>query len=153
MGCVLLWSDKETTQTAAVINQLKAWFQSMPVIVLHDSDRESTIVALMQAGAFSVHGCLVTHDELVETITSATDLSLRSQGTVDEGRDAAARMKHATEKELEVLDLIMAGRKNREIAAALGITVRAVEDRRFRLMKKVQVESVAELVATAVQAR
>lgn len=62
-------------------------------------------------------------------------------------------MQEATEKELAVLKLIMAGMKNKEIAAELGVTTRAVEDRRFRLMKKVGADSVAELVAIAVQAR
>lgn len=153
VGCVLLWSDGDITQTSDVIHQLRAWFQTMPIIVLHDSSQESTIVTLMQSGAFSVHGRAVTHEALVETMTAATDASLRNQKTVETGRDAAARMKQATAKEREVLDLIMAGKKNREIAAEVGITVRAVEDRRVRLMKKVQVDSVAELVATAVQAR
>lgn len=153
VGCVLLWSDRDITQTADVIHQLRAWFQTMPVVVLHDSDQAAAIVTLMQAGAYSVHGPTMTHEALVDTITSATDASLRNQDTIDEGRDASARMKQATPKEREVLDLIMAGKKNREIAAEVGITVRAVEDRRVRLMKKVQAESVAELVATAVQAR
>ena len=46
----------------------------------------------------------------------------------------------------EVLDLIAAGKTNREMADALGLCVRAVEDRRARLMKKVNAGSVAELV-------
>jgi FixJ family two-component response regulator len=45
-----------------------------------------------------------------------------------------------------VLDLIAAGRTNREMADALGLSVRAVEDRRARLMKKANAGSVAELV-------
>ena len=70
-----------------------------------------------------------------------------------EFQNASARLREATPREIEVLELILLGRKNREIAAALGITVRAVEDRRFRLMKKMQVESLAELVGVALRAR
>lgn len=153
VGCVLLSSDKHATQIGAAINQLKLYFQTMPIVVLHKSDSNDAVVDLMQRGAFSVIGGTVSHEQLVDTLATATELSVRSQSTVDEGRESSLRMRQATGKELEVLTLIMAGKKNKEISAALGITVRAVEDRRFRLMKKVGVESVAELVATAVQAR
>ncbi len=53
-------------------------------------------------------------------------------------------------RKLEVLDLVMAGKKNKDIADQLGITIRAVEDRRIRLMKKLQVDSLAELVELAI---
>lgn len=45
-----------------------------------------------------------------------------------------------------MLDRVAAGRTNREIAAGLGLSVRAVEDRRARLMKKVGAQSVVDLV-------
>jgi len=153
VGCVLLSSNGHATQVGATINQLKLYFQTMPIVVLHNTDSREAVVDLMQRGAFSVIGRSVTYDQLVDTLATATEVSVRSQTTVDEGRESSLRMRQATGKELEVLTLIMAGKKNKEISAALGITVRAVEDRRFRLMKKVGVESVAELVATAVQAR
>ncbi len=153
VGCILLSSDWHATQVGAAINQLKLYFQTMPIVVLHHTDSHDDVVDLMQRGAFSVVSKLVSHDQLVETLATAVEVSVRSQTTVDEGRDSSLRMRQATWKELEVLTLIMEGRKNKEISAALGITVRAVEDRRFRLMKKVGVDSVAELVATAVRAR
>ena len=45
-----------------------------------------------------------------------------------------------------MLELVAAGKTNREMADQLGLSVRAVEDRRARLMKKVSAGSVAELV-------
>jgi FixJ family two-component response regulator len=45
-----------------------------------------------------------------------------------------------------VLELIARGKTNREIAADLGLSVRAVEDRRARLMRKMDAKSVADLV-------
>jgi len=153
VGCVLLSSDWHATQIGAAINQLRVYFQTMPIIVLHSTESHDAVVELMQRGAFSVIGKTFSHDKLVDTLATATEVSVRSQSAVDEGREASLRMRQATGKELEVLRLIMVGKKNKEISASLGITVRAVEDRRFRLMKKVGVDSVAELVATAVQAR
>jgi two-component system, LuxR family, response regulator FixJ len=45
-----------------------------------------------------------------------------------------------------VMDLIIAGRPNKIIAADLGISPKTVEIHRGRVMEKMQVESVAELV-------
>ena len=58
-----------------------------------------------------------------------------------------ARLAALTPKEREVLDLLAAGKTNKEIADALGLSVRAVEDRRGRLMKRVGAGSPAELIA------
>ena len=73
-------------------------------------------------------------------------------------RDAAARAKHdarrvyserlaqLTQREREVLELVVAGRMNREIAEKLDISIKTVEAHRAKLMEKLEVNSVAELV-------
>ena len=45
--------------------------------------------------------------------------------------------------------MLVAGRTNKEIADLLGLSVRGVEDRRARLMRKAGAESLAELIALA----
>ena len=60
-----------------------------------------------------------------------------------------AKLSALTPKEREVLNLVVAGRTNREIADALGLSVRAVEERRSRLMRKMEANSLAELIALA----
>ena len=152
-GCVLISGGTEPARDETIIRQLQSHFFSMPILVLLETDSASSAVAMMQLGAFSVLPRPVEHEQLIESISSAVELSSKTLSTVDDGRICSKRMLAATEKEREVLDLIMKGRKNKEIAAELGITIRAVEDRRFRLMKKVGVDSVAELVALAVRAR
>ncbi len=66
-------------------------------------------------------------------------------------RDAAtetvrSRLESLTDKEKEVLQLIQEGRPNKEIAAMLTITPRAVEMRRAGLMKKLNARSLPELM-------
>ena len=151
-GCMVIASGVDTGHDEGLQKRLAAHFFSMPVVVLLESDSAANAVKLMQGGAFSVVTKPYSHESLVATLNAAIDASVSSQSAVDEGRDAALRMDAATAKEREVLNLILAGRKNKEIAKLLGITIRAVEDRRFRLMKKLQVESVAALVTTAVKA-
>ena len=54
-------------------------------------------------------------------------------------------MRHS-QAEHEVLDLIARGLSNKQIAAELDFTLRAIEDRRSRLMRRLGVRSVAELL-------
>lgn len=51
-----------------------------------------------------------------------------------------------TPREREVMDLVVAGRHNREIAEALGISPRTVEVHKARMVAKLQVENVPDLV-------
>ena len=50
------------------------------------------------------------------------------------------------------MELALAGRMNREIAAELGIGLRTVEKRRHSMMEKMQVESLAELMQVIMSA-
>lgn len=152
-GCVIITCGADSVQNAAVMHQLSAHFHSIAVVALLNVDSPELAVELMQHGAHSVLKIPLEHQKLLTTLSGAVEQSVSSSGFVASGRDAARRMKEATAKELEVLELIMNGCKNKEIAGALGITVRAVEDRRFRLMKKLGVESLAELVELSVTAR
>ena len=79
-------------------------------------------------------------------------------------RDAEARAKHErrhacskrlallTQREREVLELVVAGRMNREIAEKLDISIKTVEAHRARIMEKLEVNSVAELVQATLAA-
>lgn len=66
---------------------------------------------------------------------------------------AAARLATLSPREREVLDLLVAGRMNKAIAAELGISAKTVEDHRASIMRKMQVRSVAELVRLAAEGR
>ncbi len=151
-GCVLISATNDSAKNAAIVGRIQLHFHSIPLIVLQTSDSSDNAVEFMQQGVYSVLTQPFEHKKLLSTIIGAVEHSVSQQSTVDTCRESLLRMSEATEKELEVLRLIMQGKKNKEISAALGITVRAVEDRRFRLMKKVGVDSVAELVALAVTA-
>jgi FixJ family two-component response regulator len=58
----------------------------------------------------------------------------------------AALLTYLTPREREVMDLVIAGKPNKIIASDLGISPKTVEIHRGRVMEKMQVESVAELV-------
>jgi FixJ family two-component response regulator len=57
-----------------------------------------------------------------------------------------------TQREREVLDLVVADKLNSEVAEALEISVKTVEAHRAKIMEKLEVDSLAELVQTALLA-
>jgi len=80
-----------------------------------------------------------------------------SPAFAEEGRGAAPRaaevdLTSLTDRELAVLRLLAQGSRNREIATHLGISVKTVETYRSRLMLKLKVTSLADLVRFAIRA-
>jgi two-component system response regulator TtrR len=65
---------------------------------------------------------------------------------------AAARLATLTQREREVMDLVVQGRKNKQIADDLRISIKTVEAHRARAMEKMDVSSVAELVRATLTA-
>jgi RNA polymerase sigma factor (sigma-70 family) len=66
---------------------------------------------------------------------------------------AAARLATLTQREREVMDLVVQGRKNKQIADDLRISIKTVEAHRARAMEKMDVSSVAELVRATMAAK
>jgi len=62
-------------------------------------------------------------------------------------------LKTLTPREYEVLNHVVSGRLNKEIASELGITIRTVKEHRGRVMEKMEANSLAELVTMIVTLR
>jgi FixJ family two-component response regulator len=91
-------------------------------------------------------------DELLSAVEKALARSAehqRQQGEVVESRTRVAKL---TPREFEILRLVIAGLLNKQIAAELGVTLRTIKTHRARVMQKIGVLSVAELVMVAQKA-
>ena len=60
-----------------------------------------------------------------------------------------ARLEELTPREHEVMDLVTAGKSNKDMATALGVSAKTVEAHRAKVMDKMQATSLAELVRMA----
>jgi DNA-binding NarL/FixJ family response regulator len=65
--------------------------------------------------------------------------------------DREGRAGHITGREREVLQLVSEGKSNKEVASALGITLKTAEAHRANLMRKLNLRSVSELVRYAIR--
>lgn len=119
----------------------------LPVIFVSGHGDIPMAVQAMRDGAVDFLQKPFSEQALLDRIHCAVELS-RSRRRKQLGRASTeARYALLTSREREVLDGILAGNQNKQIADALRISVRTVEQHRAHIMKKMRAGSVAELVA------
>jgi FixJ family two-component response regulator len=106
----------------------------------------ATSVAAMKAGAVDFLTKPIDDGKLIGAVNAAIEKD-RAAREVQAGRDSVeARLAALTKREREVLELVVQGRLNKQIAAALGTAEKTVKVHRACMMRKMRVDSLAELV-------
>jgi FixJ family two-component response regulator len=119
---------------------------AIPIVMMSGHADVRIAVEAMTLGAVTLLEKPFRLDELLDFVRQAVAIDRDSRAARLRRSETDARLALLTPKEREVLELVAAGKTNKAIAAELNLSVRAVEDRRARLMRKVRVGSVAELV-------
>jgi two-component system, LuxR family, response regulator FixJ len=118
----------------------------LPVIFVTGHANVAMAVEAMQLGAINFLEKPVQEQQLWDSIRKALDLDAQNRRRHARRKHAEERLRKLTPGEREVLNLILEGKMNKEIAAELGLSIRTVEDRRAKIMKKMEAGCVAELV-------
>jgi FixJ family two-component response regulator len=119
--------------------------ETLPIIFITGHGDVPMAVNAVKSGAFHFLEKPFKDAQLVSLIEQAAKFG-RTPDEQRQGPCVAARLASLTQREREVIDLIVHGLKNRQIADQLGISVKTVEAHRARVMEKMSVGSVAELV-------
>lgn len=125
----------------------------MPIIIISGHADVPMAVEAMQRGALTVLTKPFRLQDVVNELEKAfadSDVRLAAKRLRMEAQE---RLSKLTEREREVLDLICQGLTNKQMAARLSLTIRAIEDRRSRLMRRLAVRSVPELLTLLQQAQ
>jgi FixJ family two-component response regulator len=121
----------------------------LPIIfITGDGDIPSTVTA-MKAGAVEFLTKPVDERVLLAAVKAALAKDRIARETAAESAKLLARYNSLTPREQEVLPLLVQGLLNKQAAGVLGITEYTVQVHRGRIMKKMQVDSFAELVRIA----
>jgi two-component system response regulator FixJ len=125
---------------------------SLPVVVLTAHGDVRTTRLAMKRGAFDFLEKPIDHEILLDVLKNAIrEDTLRHDAHRTE-HVARCRLERLTPREREVLDMLVEGLSQREIAARLEISPRTVEVYKARMMEKLQCRSLADVVRTAIAA-
>jgi len=109
-------------------------------------------IGAMKCGAIDFLPKPFRDDDLLSAVAQALTRSAGDWQQRGEVAESRARLAKLTPREFEVFRLVIAGLLNKEIGAELGITLRTTKVHRSRVMQKINVISVAELVRLAQKA-
>jgi FixJ family two-component response regulator len=120
-----------------------------PIIFLTGKGDVSTSVRAMRAGAVDFLMKPVKREALFSAVLRAAKVDALSRQKRDESKSIGDRLATLTHREREVLEYVIAGRLNKQIAASIGTVEKTVKVHRGRMMAKLGVRSVADLVRLA----
>jgi FixJ family two-component response regulator len=123
--------------------------QERPVIFITGVGDIPTTVRAMRAGAIDFLTKPVGEDKLLDAIARATNMDAEARRSRRELESIISRLALLTPREYEILTHVISGRLNKQIAYDLGTVVNTIKVHRGRVMEKLGVRSVAELVTIA----
>jgi two-component system response regulator FixJ len=150
-GCLLLDLRMPDMDGLEAHARLVALGVRLPVIVVTGHGDVPTAVRAMKAGALDFIEKPIDEDRLLTAIEAALSDGARKTRD-DEALHATQRMAALSPRERQVLEGIVSGKPNKQIAYDLKISVRTVEVHRTRLMVRLGTHNIAGAIRTAVLA-
>lgn len=118
-----------------------------PIIFISGESLPAQIVQAMKQGAADFLLKPFSMEDLLRTITAAMDMDRAQQGLLARALSVKQRLKTLTPREKEVCAEMISGRSNKEIAQASDSAASTVKLHRARILKKMEVESLGDLIA------
>ena len=145
-GCLLLDVRMPDISGLELLQELATRGKRLPVIIITAYGDVPLAVNAMKAGAVDFIEKPFADEVILDSIRRALEHGAKVQQTELSADDLAARTALLTPREREVLERLVLGRLNKEIAYDLGISPRTVEIHRARVMEKMQARNLAQLV-------
>jgi RNA polymerase sigma factor (sigma-70 family) len=149
LGCILLDVRIPGLSGLELQGRLSELGSTLPIVFLTGYPDVSTTVRTIKAGAEDFLTKPVSSDELLRTIERAIARHEAARGLKSRLDIVRAHIAKLTPREREVFELVIRGKTNKQVANALGATERTIKAHRQRVMEKMQVQSLAELVSLA----
>jgi two-component system response regulator FixJ len=133
-----------------LLEKLNAMGVNMPSIVITGHGDVAMAVAAMKAGAVDFIEKPFADNALIDAVKRAASRLGGTDEIAHDFRVLRARLDSLSERERQVLSMIVAGSPNKAIAYDLGISPRTVEVHRANVMSKMQARSLPELVRMSI---
>lgn len=130
----------------AVLDKLVSEHVTQPVVMLTGHGTIEMCRRAFKAGAVEFLEKPVHDEQLIEALQSAVRQHVRSRERHQADQQAEERFAQLSNREREVLGLIVEGLTNKEIGRALALSPRTVETHRANLLVKLATDSLAQLI-------
>jgi len=146
-GCLVLDLRMPEMGGFELQEHLKEQGIDIPIIIITGHGDVSAARCAFKMGAIDFLEKPFDDAVLLGLIKTATEQDLDARKKKQQIAAINLRIEQLSRREREVMDLVVVGYPNKRIAAELGIAQRTVEDHRANVMKKMQADSVAQLVS------
>jgi FixJ family two-component response regulator len=145
-GCLVLDVRMPGISGLELHERLQALNSPLPIIFVTGHGDVPMAVSALKKGAADFIEKPFNDKEILRLIEQCLATDREQQSRRRRYAEISGRLAALTPREREVMDLMAAGRLNKQIADDLGISIKTVEVHRSRVMDKMEVRSVAELV-------
>ncbi|MCU0866041.1 MAG: LuxR C-terminal-related transcriptional regulator [Planctomycetes bacterium] len=152
-GCLVLDLVLPDRTGIELLMDLAARGCRLPVVFMSGMARVSEAVRALKLGSVDFIEKPFEPLEMLSTIERAIELDSRNRRAGSEHDQLERRFSALTPRENEVMEEIVQGAANKEVAAKLGLSPKTVEVHRANVMRKTQARSLAELVRMHVAVR
>ena len=146
LGCLVLDLRLPGISGLDLHQQLPEHGIDLPVIMISGFGDISTVVKAMKSGVLDFLEKPFKGQELLDLIHNAINQHKEIREKSNTQNKAKIRLDSLTKREKEVMQLVVAGMLNKDIATKLEISIKTVEVHRANVMDKMSVKSVADLV-------
>ncbi len=151
-ACLLIDAYLPGIDGIELLRQLKNAGHHLPAIMITGSSAVPIAVEAMKVGAIDFLEKPVIRADLIASIDRALDLSRDATKLLDWQADAATHIDGLTRRQLQIMEMVLAGHASKTIAAELDISQRTVENHRAAIMKKTGAKSLPALARLALAA-
>jgi RNA polymerase sigma factor (sigma-70 family) len=148
-GCLVLDIRMPGHSGLELQQRIVATERAVPIVFITAHGDIPMSVRAMKAGAVEFLTKPFRNQDLLDAIHEAIERDRIALDRRAERAELRTRYQSVTAREREVMQLVLAGLLNKQVAARLGTTESTVKIQRRSLMKKLKVSSVAELVRLA----
>lgn len=152
-GCVVLDLMMPGMTGLQLQQQLRARAIDVPLIFLTGTADVRVAVEAMRAGAADFLEKPFENDQLVQRVRIALHVGDEARETAMRRSEIDQHLALLTPREREVMDLVVAGNSNKQVADTLSLSARTVEVHRARIMEKMGANTLADLVRMALAAK